>query len=144
MRSKFMESLLQFLRDSPKPSKADVDFAHQALKVFHCLGIMQGDFQATSQEAFEALMVLYPKDCIAEEFIELSYDEFLQSQYWQVVRKYILYKNGCKCQLCSETKELHVHHKTYKHRGHEHKHLEDLIVLCSKCHARHHDKLQES
>ena len=31
--------------------------------------------------------------------------------------------------------------KNYEHHGEEHNHLDDLIVLCSGCHSKFHDKL---
>lgn len=76
-----------------------------------------------------------------DELKQMRYAEFLKTDYWVTVRNYILYEQGERCNLCSKTSNLHVHHKTYEHRGSEMNHLEDLIVLCSECHARHHNKL---
>jgi hypothetical protein len=70
----------------------------------------------------------------------MPYPAFLQTKYWQVIRQYMLQKYG-GCQLCLGEEELHVHHRSYRFRGCEIFHLEDLIVLCANCHAKFHDKL---
>lgn len=75
------------------------------------------------------------------QLAQMRYVEFLKSDYWATVRNYVLYKRGEKCFLCPATSNLHVHHKTYEHRGCEIHHLDDLVILCKECHARHHDKL---
>lgn len=69
----------------------------------------------------------------------MPYRDFLKTKYWRIVRNYVLYRQGEKCQLCSETQNLNVHHRTYEHRGYEVNHLKDLIVLCRCCHQTFHD-----
>lgn len=72
---------------------------------------------------------------------KLPYAEFLQTQYWQDVRKIKLKQAQYQCQRCkAKNVTLNVHHKTYRHRGHEKDHLKDLIVLCVPCHQREHGK----
>jgi len=78
-----------------------------------------------------------------ERLRQLSYRLFLDTLYWDIIRKYILHKRGYRCELCSENGKLNVHHKSYDHRGEEHNYLEDLIVLCHPCHAKFHDKLEK-
>lgn len=68
-----------------------------------------------------------------------NYYDFLQSDYWRYVRKLKLKQCGNKCQICGSKKDLNIHHNTYAHHGQEHKHLEDLVVLCRKCHEKFHD-----
>ena len=36
--------------------------------------------------------------------------------------------------MCSASAGLEVHHNTYENHGREHLHLEDLTVLCNRCH----------
>ena len=48
------------------------------------------------------------------------------------VKKLLL--DGERCELCGSTLSLQVHHKTYENLFHEN--LDDLQVLCVKCHAR--------
>jgi hypothetical protein len=66
----------------------------------------------------------------------LPYDEYLHSALWQRVRQEALTRAGHCCQLCNLPHHLQVHHRTYERRGFELP--ADLIVLCSACHARHH------
>lgn len=73
---------------------------------------------------------------------QLSYDEFLRTDYWKEVRQEKLRQCGHKCQICGSTTKLHIHHNSYRHHGNEAEHLEDLIVLCEKCHALFHQKLK--
>lgn len=49
-----------------------------------------------------------------------------------------MYKKVCCCQKCGTTKNLEVHHKTYKNLGHEK--LSDLLLLCHEHHFREHRK----
>ena len=69
----------------------------------------------------------------------LPYEEYLQTEYWNTLRKLVLKKAKYKCKLCNNTQEkLNVHHKTYEHRGEEWKYQDDLIVLCQSCHKKFH------
>jgi hypothetical protein len=68
-----------------------------------------------------------------------QYHEYLQSEAWQIRRKWILDLADNRCQICYSTGQLHVHHRTYVRAGREKP--SDLIALCAECHARHHDKL---
>lgn len=66
------------------------------------------------------------------------YYEYLKSRRWKIKRNRALKRAGYKCQVCACTKNLQVHHNTYKHIFHEHK--TDLVVLCRKCHTTFHNK----
>lgn len=69
---------------------------------------------------------------------DMSYNEFLRTDYWKHVRQEKLRQCGHKCQLCGSTNKLHIHHNSYKHHGDEANHLEDLVVLCEQCHNTFH------
>jgi 5-methylcytosine-specific restriction endonuclease McrA len=73
------------------------------------------------------------------ELKKLSYDDFLLTWYWRTISNF-LRKRDKKCKLCDSTENLLVHHKTYSHHGDELHHLNDLVVLCDKCHKKIHDK----
>lgn len=77
-------------------------------------------------------------DSYKKESKKLEYQEYLNSPHWKETRLKALKRAGNRCQLCSSTKDLNVHHNTYKNKGHED--LNDLVVLCRKCHAKFHDK----
>jgi 5-methylcytosine-specific restriction endonuclease McrA len=63
--------------------------------------------------------------------------DYYLSIAWQTLRRCALANAGHKCQLCSRTDRLNVHHNNYVNWGHET--LADLVVLCRKCHADHHN-----
>jgi hypothetical protein len=65
-----------------------------------------------------------------------AYQEYLQSDKWQFIRRLILARDGHKCVDCSSTEDLHVHHIRYSKWGEELP--EDLVTLCKKCHDREH------
>lgn len=71
---------------------------------------------------------------------KMPYAKFLQSDYWQEVRKAVLEREGHKCRLCRSQEFLHVHHITYEHKGDELRHLETLTVLCRECHKKVHGR----
>jgi DNA replication protein DnaC len=76
-------------------------------------------------------------DEICDSYRDMPYEEFLRTEYWAVVRDHLVGKVG-KCQLCSSRSNLAVHHNSYQHHGREHQHLEDLIVVCDRCHMYFH------
>lgn len=67
----------------------------------------------------------------------MPYQDYLRTDHWQSVREVALERAEEKCQLCSSTKRLHVHHRTYDHRGYEAP--DDVTVLCAGCHQSFHD-----
>lgn len=73
------------------------------------------------------------------EFLrDMPYSQFMKSLYWRLVRKEVLSRKGKRCSECNRTNDLQVHHTTYEHHGMEHRYLNDLVVLCSLCHAKQH------
>lgn len=66
----------------------------------------------------------------------MNYQEYLQSNHWQMTRLRKLAKAGHRCESCRETTHLEVHHLTYKTLGKENE--SELIVLCSTCHEYTH------
>lgn len=72
----------------------------------------------------------------------MDYKDFLNSTYWKVLSYSVKKKRGDKCEKCGSKINLNVHHLTYRHRGNEINHLDDLVCLCSNCHAKiHHKKI---
>lgn len=106
--------------------------------------ILDGTIEATVAERFALLAEPRTEEFEVFEASERasdSYPEFLDSEWWKTVRDYVREIRGHRCELCASPNRLHVHHKTYKHHGAEHRHLDDLILLCSDCHAKFHNKL---
>lgn len=88
------------------------------------------------------LVEYYPEefgDAIINIANNMPYQDYLKSGHWWYARQRKMHKADGHCELCFKTDHLHVHHKTYDHKGCEHEN--DLIVLCANCHAKFHDKL---
>ena len=67
----------------------------------------------------------------------MSYAEYLASAEWKIKRAAALERAGHRCQLCAyQGRNIEVHHNSYDNVGDERP--EDLIVLCTLCHRRHH------
>ena len=67
-----------------------------------------------------------------------DYATYLASDHWQTLRRAAIDYYGDACVLCATTGDgVEVHHRNYARRGKER--LRDLIVLCGRCHAKHHD-----
>ena len=67
-----------------------------------------------------------------------DYQEGEQLGFWNV-REYVLFRDGYKCQCCkgkSKDTKLHVHHIESRKTGGDAPN--NLITLCSKCHAKYH------
>ncbi|WP_157917558.1 hypothetical protein [Pseudodesulfovibrio profundus] len=74
-----------------------------------------------------------------DELRAMSYPGYLKSQYWRENRYQFLKAASFRCQKCrAKDVELHVHHKTYEHRGCEWMFPKDVIVFCKECHKKEH------
>jgi 5-methylcytosine-specific restriction endonuclease McrA len=62
-----------------------------------------------------------------------NYKRFLLSDLWREKRKLVLARDHHRCQVCSGTDALHVHHLAYSTRWGEEA-LSDLTTACSGCH----------
>lgn len=66
------------------------------------------------------------------------YAEFLGSDFWVCLSRQKRKQVG-KCERCGSKHRLQSHHVRYPENWFDTR-LEDLEVLCRKCHARHHGK----
>jgi 5-methylcytosine-specific restriction endonuclease McrA len=105
-----------------------------------CQMILDGHFQATSDEKLEALRT-YEHYGLDDDPDNMPYTQYLKSDHWKAIRSIALEIAEHKCQLCGSDENLNVHHRSYKYKGDEHNHMSDVIVLCNHCHAKFHDKL---
>lgn len=67
------------------------------------------------------------------------YRQYLRSKAWRRIRMAMLWIADYRCQLCGRTNSettLEVHHRNYDRVYCERP--EDLMVLCSDCHRKHH------
>lgn len=79
---------------------------------------------------------------VAAYIKDMPYYDFLKTPYWKAISESVRYRAGNKCQLCNGTKGLNVHHRTYENHGNELYNMKDLICLCSDCHNKFHDKME--
>jgi 5-methylcytosine-specific restriction endonuclease McrA len=68
--------------------------------------------------------------------VKMTYEEYLKTPHWLMMRGKIKARDGHKCVLCASRNKLEVHHNCYDHLGYEPP--EDLITLCDGCHEKHH------
>jgi len=85
-------------------------------------------------------MVAAMDEAEEERLRDLPYCDFLETRYWHVLRRYACLKHGDHCDRCPRTVTLQVHHLIYAHVGSEYRYLEDLTVLCDRCHAAEHGR----
>jgi len=74
---------------------------------------------------------------IEEKTFEEKYADYIGSAAWKRLREYKIKSVGNKCEKChisGYTVELQVHHLSYERFKHEC--LDDLQVLCQKCHVK--------
>jgi 5-methylcytosine-specific restriction endonuclease McrA len=64
-------------------------------------------------------------------------DLWYQAPKWRMTVK-LLRLIQPHCQLCGTTQTLEAHHKTYEHFGLEILYIEDLEMLCDRCHREQH------
>jgi 5-methylcytosine-specific restriction endonuclease McrA len=78
-----------------------------------------------------------------EKYQAMPYDQYLQTDHWQEVRRLALGRADNRCQLCNDgDSTLDVHHRTYENLGQESEN--DTIVLCRGCHTTFHEKMEVS
>ncbi len=73
--------------------------------------------------------------------MKLSYQEYLNSNYWRLASDAVKAKAKYRCQVCNASSNLDAHHRTYENLGNELNHLDDLVCLCRTCHSMFHGKV---
>ena len=80
-----------------------------------------------------------PQAEITRRIQAMSYDAFLNTRYWKLVRHAVMFLRSHHCGQCGRhTLSVDVHHLTYTHHGSEHLHLDDLVLRCGRCHCGEH------
>lgn len=83
----------------------------------------------------------YQNERTAASYAQMPYADFLETDYWKTIRRYLVHLCAGYCQRCCVevgSRRLNVHHKTYANHGKEHEHLEDLEAICRTCHEKEH------
>lgn len=68
-----------------------------------------------------------------------TYRDYLNSAHWKQKRKEALRYGGRECWICKSTKDIQIHHRTYKRKGRERIET-DLFALCAKHHKEVHER----
>ena len=66
-----------------------------------------------------------------------EYNKYLHSHHW-INFKIRIYKKYKRCRFCHITKNLNIHHLTYKRIGHERN--KDVVVVCKPHHFMLHEE----
>jgi 5-methylcytosine-specific restriction endonuclease McrA len=65
----------------------------------------------------------------------------LDAVSYERLRQQVLRRDGWRCQSCGTMANLEIHHKEFRsHSGHDSE--ENLITLCTQCHAGVHHNLK--
>lgn len=65
---------------------------------------------------------------------------YLKTPYWKRIRKIALERDSYRCRVCGRP-TTEVHHLSYKFLTIQHRHMDQLISLCSYHHRKVHKKL---
>ena len=71
-----------------------------------------------------------------------EYQLFLQSDFWKKLSLKRKQKSHFKCYSCGSKENLECHHIFYRDKW-EDTRLDDLIVLCNKCHKDKHERMND-
>lgn len=69
----------------------------------------------------------------------IPYREYLKTEAWKKVSAAVKSRDGYRCRVCNDSRNLVAHHRTYRNLGNEMDFLGDLTCLCQSCHERFHD-----
>lgn len=69
---------------------------------------------------------------------KVNYKEYINSKEWKKKKQEVFNERGKECEQCGAQHYIHVHHLNYDNLGNEN--LEDLQILCYRCHMSKHDE----
>jgi hypothetical protein len=75
------------------------------------------------------------EDAVSKQGVRITYDGYLQSTHWELLRAERL--TGT-CERCHRAKRTQLHHVTYERLGAEQPN--DTRELCDRCHQREHPR----
>lgn len=67
---------------------------------------------------------------------DINYYAYVKNEAWQAKRLSTFRRDGFRCVICGESKNLNCHHITYENLGVEEN--SDLVTLCEICHEKVH------
>lgn len=63
-----------------------------------------------------------------------SYQAYLDSSLWKLIRNRVMVRDGERCRACYETANLQVHHRSYEDAVLAGRADGQLVTLCASCH----------
>lgn len=103
----------------------------------------RGSYSSSTKFRYEYFST--DRDAVAKHIKSMPYRDFLKTPMWKSISILVKKRSKFRCSLCGTestyVNPLNVHHRTYEHHGYELSHMEDLICICNKCHAKFHDKI---
>lgn len=138
-----IEAGLNQLRDALEESGFDTrQFTTYGLIIFAADRIRSGTLELAEANKDITIMkesIISKPPQTHEQKIEAwkhNLDAYYRSRWWAKQRMKALSNSRYKCEICSSTDNLQVHHLTYETIGRERP--EDLQVLCFYCHRKVH------
>lgn len=74
---------------------------------------------------------------------DLSYSEYLKTDRWTLIKNAAMIRDWHRCVLCWSEDKLCWHHRSYSHKWKwDYKYeLQDVYILCERCHKMFHDNV---
>lgn len=77
------------------------------------------------------------------EHPKIDYDKQLKDKRWFDFREKVFEVKGRRCEKCGSTEHLQIHHPKYKSGKYAWEYdAANMMVLCKKCHAKLHGKME--
>ena len=95
----------------------------------------------TMEKAFRRVKSCYcraDKDLITNIISLMLYKDFLKTPYWIAVSYHKKVTVNFRCQICNNGLHLNTHHRNYNYLSREIDNLNELTVLCNRCHKKYH------
>jgi hypothetical protein len=68
----------------------------------------------------------------------ISDREYLGTPYWRIARNRALARSAHSCDKCETSDNLNVYHLDWKYIKDDNYHIDNLVVMCDKCHKLWH------
>lgn len=114
----------------------------KGVKPFHL------DEDTRAELKFDAINRIYTEEDASNHRDMEYFTEFLRSSYWTTIsdflrRQWRRYRDQCLRCGTNYPDIFDVHHKSYANHGREHEHLDDLEVICRRCHQNEEQKKRD-
>ena len=69
----------------------------------------------------------------------IDYKSYLASDHWRFIRAAAIWAARGRCMLCHNEKDLQVHHVDSAYDALFQEKVDDVLVVCGKCHRAYHE-----